>query len=137
MIKLETFSDSDNDKHNKHQKYTLDEALTSSVEIQRLKWLLSLANWLGLSLKYQSNDCKQKQLVLLLTICNRKSLMRQMWVIIIYCLGHIMHIMFGLYSVFLYCIIAWTASKPLTVFAKNLWCSIGFYRYASGGPWLC
>ena len=26
-IKLETGSDSDNDKHNKHHKYTLDEAL--------------------------------------------------------------------------------------------------------------
>ena len=37
MIKLETFSDIDNDKHNKHQKHTLDEALTSSVEIQTLK----------------------------------------------------------------------------------------------------
>ena len=37
MIKVETDSDSDNDKHNKHHKYTLDEALTSSVEIQGLK----------------------------------------------------------------------------------------------------
>ena len=27
LIKLETGSDSDNDKHNKHHKYTLDEAL--------------------------------------------------------------------------------------------------------------
>ena len=27
MIKLETGRDSDNDKHNKHHKYTLDEAL--------------------------------------------------------------------------------------------------------------
>ena len=27
MIKLETGSDSDNDKHKKHHKYTLDEAL--------------------------------------------------------------------------------------------------------------
>ena len=32
-----------------------------------------------------------------------------------------------MYSVFLYYIIAWTALKPLTVFAKNLWCSTGFY----------
>ena len=40
MRKLETGSDSDNDKHNKHHKYTPDEALTSSVEIQRWKWLL-------------------------------------------------------------------------------------------------
>ena len=30
-------------------------------------------------------------------------------------------------SVFSYYIIAWTALKPLTVFAKNLWCSTGFY----------
>ena len=50
-----------------------------------------LANWLKLSLKYQSNDCNQLQLVLLLTICNRKSLMIQMWVIIIYYLGHSKH----------------------------------------------
>ena len=34
MIKLEAGSKSDKDKHNKHHKYTLDEALTSSVEIQ-------------------------------------------------------------------------------------------------------
>ena len=34
-LKLETGSDNDDDKHNKHHKYTLDEALTSSVEIQR------------------------------------------------------------------------------------------------------
>ena len=35
MIKLETGNDSDKDKHNKNRKYKLDEALTSSVEIQR------------------------------------------------------------------------------------------------------
>ena len=35
MIKLKTGSDRDNVKHNKHHKCTLDEALTSSFEIQR------------------------------------------------------------------------------------------------------
>ena len=33
MIKLETGSGSDNDKHNKHHQYTMDEALPNSVEI--------------------------------------------------------------------------------------------------------
>ena len=33
MIKLETGSGSDNDQHNKHHQYTMDEALTNSVEI--------------------------------------------------------------------------------------------------------
>ena len=38
MIKVERGSGSDNDKHNKHHKYTVDEVLhTSSVEIQRWK----------------------------------------------------------------------------------------------------
>ena len=38
MIKVETGSGSDNDKHNKHHKYTVDEVShTSSVEIQRWK----------------------------------------------------------------------------------------------------
>ena len=35
MIKIETGSDRDDVKYNKHHKYTLDEAFTSSVEIQR------------------------------------------------------------------------------------------------------
>ena len=51
MIKLETGSDSDNDKHNKHHKYMLDKASTSSVEIQRWKWLLRSIS-LELGLKY-------------------------------------------------------------------------------------
>ena len=32
MIKLETSSGSDNDKHNKHHKYTLDEPLQAVLE---------------------------------------------------------------------------------------------------------
>ena len=35
MIKLETGSDSDNDKHNKHRKYTLDDALQAVLKVQR------------------------------------------------------------------------------------------------------
>ena len=34
MIKLETGSDSDNDKHNKRHKYTLDEALQTVLEFR-------------------------------------------------------------------------------------------------------
>ena len=34
MIKLETGSDSDNDKHNKRHKYTLDEALQAVLEFR-------------------------------------------------------------------------------------------------------
>ena len=34
IIKLETGSDSDNDKHNKHHKYTLDEALQASSKFR-------------------------------------------------------------------------------------------------------
>ena len=33
MTKLETGSGSDNDKHNKHHQYTVDEGLINSVEI--------------------------------------------------------------------------------------------------------
>ena len=33
MIKLKTSSESDNDKHNKHHKYTLDEALQAVLEL--------------------------------------------------------------------------------------------------------
>ena len=33
MIKLETSSGSENDKHNKRHKYTLDEALQSVLEL--------------------------------------------------------------------------------------------------------
>ena len=73
MIKLETGRGSDNDKHNKHHKYTLDEALTSSVEIQRWKWLLRFI-WLELSLKYQSNDCNQLQLVFVTDHLQQKKL---------------------------------------------------------------
>ena len=32
MIELETSSGNDNDKHNKHHKYTLDEALQAVLE---------------------------------------------------------------------------------------------------------
>ena len=34
IIKLETGSDSDNDKHNKHHKYTLDEALQAALKFR-------------------------------------------------------------------------------------------------------
>ena len=44
MIKLETDSDSDNDKHNKHLKYTLDEALQAVLKLYK--------QWIELRLKY-------------------------------------------------------------------------------------
>ena len=34
MIELETRGDSDNDKHNKHHKYTLEEALQAVLEFK-------------------------------------------------------------------------------------------------------
>ena len=34
MIKLETGSDSDNDKHSKHCKYTLDDALQAVLKFR-------------------------------------------------------------------------------------------------------
>ena len=34
IIKLETGRDSDNDKHNKHHKYTLDEALQAASKFR-------------------------------------------------------------------------------------------------------
>ena len=41
-----------------------------------------------------------------------------------------------MYSVFSCYIIAWTASKPLSVFAKNLWCSTGFYTPLVSLDWV-
>ena len=34
MIKLDTGSESENDKHNKHHKYTLDEALQAVLKFR-------------------------------------------------------------------------------------------------------
>ena len=89
MIKVERGSGSDNDKHNKHHKYTVDEVLhTSSVEIQRWKWHLRFIR-LELSLKYQSNDCNQLQLVSVTDHLQQKQLDDTVWVIIIYYLDHV------------------------------------------------
>ena len=44
IIKLETGSDSDNDKHNKHHKYTLDEALQASSKFRDESDCSSLSN---------------------------------------------------------------------------------------------
>ena len=61
MIKLETGSDSYNDNHNKHHKYTLDEALRV-VSKFRDESDYSRFIWLELRLKCQSNDCTQYNL---------------------------------------------------------------------------
>ena len=73
MIKVETGSDSDNVKYNKHHKYTLDEAFTSRFEIQGWKWLLRFI-LLELSLKYQSIDCNWPQLVFVADHLQQKKL---------------------------------------------------------------
>ena len=73
MIELETRSSSDNDKHNKHHKYTLDEALQAVLEFNDVSdYSIHLIR--GLSLKYQSYDFNQPQLVF---VTNRNGLMIQ------------------------------------------------------------
>ena len=59
-----------------------------------------------------------------------------MLVIIIYYLDHLKHsyILYVFYIVFY--IVAWTASKPLTVFAKNPWRSTGFYTPLAPLGWV-
>ena len=60
VMELETSSGSDNDKHNKHHKYALDEALQDVLDFNDE---MITQVWLGLTLKYQANDCNQLQLV--------------------------------------------------------------------------
>ena len=50
----------DNDKNNKHHKYTLDETLQVVLEFDDEN---EYSDLLVPSLKYQSNDCNQQQLV--------------------------------------------------------------------------
>ena len=114
--------------------------LTSSVETQRWKWLLRFI-WLELSLKYHSNDCNQLQLVFVTDHLQQKKLddtnvsnnylLFKSAVFCIFVFFVFLYSVFSvfkqLHSVFSYYAIAWKASKLLTVFAKNLWCSNGFY----------
>ena len=61
----------DNNKNNKHYKYTLDETLQAVLEFDDES---NYSDLLGPSLKYQSNDCNQLQLAFVPDPLQRKQL---------------------------------------------------------------